>query len=126
MLKKTSKSVRANHSLSDSAYDYVLDTKTNKEYCTNDEFADLLNQYEEEIKECKREKVLTLKALLSICSIDDSLLRISTRNKDGIETALCSIVEYMQFADCEVLDITVCDGLVYIIVDEEEREREYV
>lgn len=112
-------SVRANHSLSDSAYDYVLDTKTNKEYCTNDEFADLLNQYEEEeLKECKREKAFTLKGLLNICNIDDSLLRISTRDKNGINTALCSIIEYIEFADCKVLDIAFMDGLVYITVDE--------
>ena len=113
-------SVRANHSLSDSAYDYVLDTKTNKEYCTNDEFADLLNQYEEELKECKREKAFTLKGLLNICNIDDSLLRISTRDKNGINTALCSIIEYIEFADCKVLDIAFMDGLVYITVDERE------
>lgn len=113
-------SVRANHSLSDSAYDYVLDTKTNKEYCTNDEFADLLNQYEEELKECKREKAFTLKGLLNICNIDDSLLRISTRDKNGINTALCSIIEYIEFADCKVLDIAFMDGLVYITVDEGE------
>lgn len=61
---------------------------------------------------------MTLKELLSVTTIDNDKLHISTRINATIISELSYITEYMSFADCEAEDITIIKDELYIIVKE--------